>query len=141
MKRFTFIFITVTALAAATALVLPRSKAPVAAEARARYTVAKLQSALNSTLAQVVPGFAFPATNTEWADGGVLAKSVRIAAIRAGTNYGWIQLPSGAVVDVVRVERDHLVVRYDDTLVRIPQSAARSGAVILRNPGPVVTRI
>jgi hypothetical protein len=141
MKRFTFIFITISALAAATALVLPAGKTPVAASAHARYSVAKLQSALNSTLAQVVPGFEFPASNTAWAEGGVLAKPVRIAAVRGGTNYGWIQLPSGSVVDVVRIERDHLIVRYDETLVRIPQSAARSGAVILRTPAAAVTQI
>jgi hypothetical protein len=94
--------------------------------------LAALQVTLASKIRQLVPEFALPTLESQSFGSGVLAEPVRIAAVRGDTNYGWIQLPRGCVVEVVRTEREHLLVRYDNSLVRIPQSAARSGAVILR---------
>lgn len=61
-----------------------------------------------------------------------LDSAVRLSAIRRGTNYGWIELPRGTVVDLVSVEPRSLIVRFDDGFVRIPKWTASDGTVSLR---------
>ena len=66
----------------------------------------------------------------------VAPRQVRVPAVRDGHTYGWIQLPRGTAVDLVRVEGNDFVVRYDETVVRLPQSEAREGSVIVRSKKP-----
>jgi hypothetical protein len=58
---------------------------------------------------------------------------VTMPAIRGGTNYGWIQLPHGTRVDLVKESGSRLVVRWDGTLVSIDSNLAAKGAVVLKN--------
>ncbi|MDB6173282.1 MAG: hypothetical protein JWL59_2593 [Chthoniobacteraceae bacterium] len=71
----------------------------------------------------------------------VLYRQVRLPAIHEGNNYGWIQLPRGTFVDLLRNEGGTLLIRYDQITVRVPQCAVEEGAVILRKPKAAITRI
>ena len=55
---------------------------------------------------------------------------IRVWAIRAGNNYGWIQLPKGTPVRLLREEGEWLVVRYDESVVKIHRSVAEAGLVV-----------
>jgi hypothetical protein len=55
---------------------------------------------------------------------------IRVWAIRAGNNYGWIQLPKGTPVRLLREEGAWLVVRYDESVVKIHRSVAEAGLVV-----------
>ena len=57
---------------------------------------------------------------------------VKVPAIRRGNNYGWVQLPRGTRVDLVRETGDGLLVRWDGTTVKVPPGAAATGAVVVR---------
>jgi hypothetical protein len=63
----------------------------------------------------------------------VAAAELRVWAIRDGHNYGWVQLPKGTTVSILRREGDHAVIRWDDTVVKVPETALRLGA--LRSDG------
>lgn len=69
---------------------------------------------------------------------GTPARIVRVPAIRESQNYGWIQLPRGTQVDLVKEQFDGLLVRYDETFVVIPRAAVQDGSVVLR-PKPSIT--
>ena len=60
--------------------------------------------------------------------------NIKIPAIRGENNYGWVQLPHGTPVDFLRNAPGGLIVRWDDTVVQIPPTAALSGAIALRTP-------
>lgn len=57
---------------------------------------------------------------------------LKVPAVRGVTNYGWVELPRGTRVSLVRESGDNLWVRWDGTLVKVPQGIARSGAVVVR---------
>jgi hypothetical protein len=57
-------------------------------------------------------------------------QEVRVWAIRGGNNYGWIQLPKGTHVRLLRQEGDWLVIRYEESVVKIHRSVAEAGMVI-----------
>ena len=57
---------------------------------------------------------------------------VRVPAIRGENNYGWVQLPRGTSVELVQQSAGNLIVRWDGIMVKIPQTAANSGAIALR---------
>jgi len=59
---------------------------------------------------------------------------LRVAALRGLNNYGWVQLPPGTPVELVATEGEYLVVRYDETVVRIHRCFADAGLVVPR-PG------
>lgn len=59
---------------------------------------------------------------------------VKVPAIRGANNYGWVQLPRGTPVEFVGHDRNRLLVRWDGTLMQLPESAVATGAVILRSP-------
>ena len=63
----------------------------------------------------------------------VAAAELRVWAIRDGHNYGWVQLPKGTTVSILRREGDHAVIRWDETVVKVPETALRLGA--LRSDG------
>ena len=57
-------------------------------------------------------------------------QEIRIWAIRNGTNYGWIQLPKGTPVHLLREENSYVVVRYDESILKIHRSVAEQGLVV-----------
>src|SRR3954451_21208033 len=50
--------------------------------------------------------------------------SVRMPAIRGESYYGWVQLPHGTRVELIQQNADNLIVRWEGTTVRVPQTAA-----------------
>lgn len=58
---------------------------------------------------------------------------VTMPAIRGVNNYGWVQLPRGTQVDLVRQHGRELWVRWDGTVVKVDSSAAEKGAVLVRS--------
>lgn len=69
-----------------------------------------------------------PATKVE----NKFPTNVKMPAIRGVNNYGWVELPRGTEVSLVRKSDDGLWVRWDGTIVKLPPVAAASGAVVLR---------
>ncbi len=65
---------------------------------------------------------------------------VRIPAIRGETNYGWVQLPRGTNVDLVHQNAANLIVRWEGTMVQVPQDAVISGAIALRQNAKLAGR-
>lgn len=63
----------------------------------------------------------------------VAAAELRVWAIRDGHNYGWVQLPKGTTVSILRRDGDHAVIRWDETVVKVPETALRLGS--LRSDG------
>ncbi|MEQ1861661.1 MAG: hypothetical protein ABMA13_17215, partial [Chthoniobacteraceae bacterium] len=57
-------------------------------------------------------------------------REVRVRAVRNGHEYGWIQLPRGTRVELVRDEGRTLVIRYDEVSLRIPRTVAEAGMVV-----------
>jgi len=57
---------------------------------------------------------------------------LRVAALRGLNNYGWVQLPRGTPVELVAADGEYLVVRYDETVVRIHRCIADAGLVVPR---------
>jgi hypothetical protein len=57
---------------------------------------------------------------------------VRVAALRGLNNYGWIQLPRGTPVELLRTEGEYLIIRYDETVMRIHRRIAEAGLVVPR---------
>ena len=55
---------------------------------------------------------------------------VRILAIRNDRNYGWIQLPRGTVVQLIRSEGDYLIAKYEETILRVHKSVVDAGLVV-----------
>jgi hypothetical protein len=55
-----------------------------------------------------------------------------VRAIRGANDYGWIQLPHGTLVDLVRNDRGEMWIRWDGNLFRIDPALAASGAVVLK---------
>ncbi len=68
-------------------------------------------------------------------------KQLRVPAVRDGHRYGWIQLPRGTPVDLIRVEGENVLIRYDESVVRMPQSELREGSVVLRDRKPAILKI
>lgn len=133
MKRYNAIFITAVALCGVAAFTFPKSQPLAAAGEQALNRLAVAQHSVFSTLAEIVSPVAAPFTaGAQLASSGAGVRPVRIAAVRGENHYGWIQLPVGCVVELVRGEGEHLIVRYDGTTVRIPRAAAETGAVVLR---------
>jgi hypothetical protein len=52
---------------------------------------------------------------------------LRIWAIRNDTTYGWIQLPRGTPVHLLRQDGDYSVVRYEETVIRVHRSVVEAG--------------
>ena len=65
---------------------------------------------------------------------GQRVPELRVAALRGLNNYGWVQLPHGTPVELIASDGDYLVVRYDETVVRIHRCFAEAGLVVPR-PG------
>jgi hypothetical protein len=57
-------------------------------------------------------------------------QEIRVWAIRGGIKYGWIQLPKGTPVHLLREEGAWLVVRYDESVMKIHRSIAEQGMVV-----------
>ena len=57
---------------------------------------------------------------------------VRIWAIRNDTNYGWIQLPRGTVVQFLRQDGDYFILKYQETVIRTHRSIIEAGLVVPR---------
>jgi len=55
---------------------------------------------------------------------------IRVWAIRGGNVYGWVQLPKGTVVHLLREEGPWLIVRYDESVVKIHRTVAEAGLVV-----------
>lgn len=73
------------------------------------------------------------ATATSPAFVGVQAtplREVRIRAVRDGRDYGWVQLPRGTRVELVRDEGSTLLVRFDQVTVRISRAVVTAGLVV-----------
>lgn len=64
---------------------------------------------------------------------GLLTRPVRIPAIREGWNYGWVQLPPGTVVELLKDEGRMLRVKYEETVVLIPRESAQDGTLMLKD--------
>ena len=62
----------------------------------------------------------------------IISSQVKVPAIRRGNNYGWVQLPRGTKVDLVRASGDCLWIRWDGTTVKVPPITATTGAVVVR---------
>lgn len=56
---------------------------------------------------------------------------VKVPAIRGLNRYGWVQLPMGTRVELVREDAAGLLVRWDGTLTRLSPTAERSGAIVV----------
>ncbi len=65
---------------------------------------------------------------------------VRIPAIRGENHYGWVQLPRGTRVELIRQSAGDLVVRWEGITVKVPQTAATTGAIALRQASHLVAR-
>jgi hypothetical protein len=63
----------------------------------------------------------------------VAAAELRVRAIRDGHNDGWVQLPKGTTVSILRRDGDLAVIRWDATVVKVAETALRLGA--LRSDG------
>ncbi len=63
----------------------------------------------------------------------VAATDLRVWAIRDGRNYGWVQLPRGTTVSILRRDGDQAVIRWDETVVKVPQTVLHLG--VLRSDG------
>jgi hypothetical protein len=61
-----------------------------------------------------------------------ISQNVRVPAIRGITNYGWVELPRGTRVNLVRESGSKLLVRWDGNVVSVPSLAAASGAIVIR---------
>ena len=59
--------------------------------------------------------------------------SIIAPAIRGATNFGWVQLPRGTPVELIRHNGDRLWVRWDGTVLEVPRSAVASGALVIRH--------
>lgn len=57
-------------------------------------------------------------------------QEVRVRATRNGRDYGWVQLPRGTRVELIRDEGRTLVIRYDQVTMRIPRIQAETGMVV-----------
>jgi len=57
---------------------------------------------------------------------------VRIWAIKNDTNYGWIQLPRGTIVQFLRQDGDYIILRYQETVIRAHRSIVEAGLVVPR---------
>ncbi|HYR58592.1 MAG TPA: hypothetical protein VEO95_08190, partial [Chthoniobacteraceae bacterium] len=58
---------------------------------------------------------------------------VRMPAIRGLANYGWVQLPRGTQVDLVRQKGNQLWVRWDGIVVKVNSSSAATGAIVVKS--------
>src|SRR5689334_20524664 len=65
---------------------------------------------------------------------------IRIPAIRGESYYGWVQLPRGTSVELVRQSADNLIVRWEGTTVKVPLTAAVNGAIALRQAPRLAVR-
>lgn len=54
---------------------------------------------------------------------------LRVSAIRNGRNYGWVQLPKGTQVTVIKQEGDQALVQWDETVMNIHSRFLESGMV------------
>jgi hypothetical protein len=75
-----------------------------------------------------------PATDRDTVATGKALTNVKIPAIRGENNYGWVQLPWGTPVHLLRRNPDSLLVSWDGTVVQVPPAAALTGAIALRAP-------
>ncbi len=57
-------------------------------------------------------------------------QEVRVWAIRGGNNYGWVQLPKGTSMRLLRQEGEWLIVRYEESVVKIHRSVAEAGMIV-----------
>ena len=57
-------------------------------------------------------------------------RELRIAAIRNGVNYGWIQLPRGTRVELLRREGKDFIVRYGETVLRVHRDLVEAGLIV-----------
>ena len=64
-----------------------------------------------------------------------ISNRLRVPAIRGFSNYGWVQLPPGTPVDLVRQQGKDLLVRWEGTVVAVDPSSAANGAIVLRKTG------
>lgn len=60
------------------------------------------------------------------------ATQERMPAIRRGTDYGWVQLPQGTQVDLIRRTSGEFWIRWDGATASVSETAVISGAIILR---------
>jgi len=60
----------------------------------------------------------------------VTVPEVRVRATRNGRDYGWVQLPRGTRVELIRDEGKTLVIRFDQVTLRIPRVQAETGMVV-----------
>jgi hypothetical protein len=56
-------------------------------------------------------------------------QELRIAAIRNGVRYGWIQLPRGTRVELLRRDGDYMLVQFEGTQVRVHRAVVEAGLI------------
>lgn len=61
-----------------------------------------------------------------------ISNNLRVPAIRGTNHYGWVELPRGTQVSLVRESGDGMWVRWDGNVMKVPSGVARSGAVVVR---------
>lgn len=98
-----------------------------------------LASAASPTLRTVAPAVAEPSSSqtapTAAAPAPMRSKAtpireVRVRAARDGRDYGWVQLPRGTRVELIRDEGATLLIRYDQVTLRIDRAVADAGMVV-----------
>jgi hypothetical protein len=57
-------------------------------------------------------------------------REVRVRAVRDGRDYGWVQLPRGTRVELVRDEGSTLVVRFDQVTLRVSRAVVQAGLLV-----------
>lgn len=57
-------------------------------------------------------------------------REVRIRAVRDGRDYGWVQLPRGTRVELIRDEGSTLLIRFDQVTTRISRAVVTAGLVV-----------
>lgn len=57
-------------------------------------------------------------------------REVRVRAVRDGRDYGWVQLPRGTRVELLRDEGKTLLIRYDQVTLRVSRATVKAGLVV-----------
>jgi hypothetical protein len=62
-------------------------------------------------------------------------QELRVAAVRNGVRYGWIQLPRGTAVELLQRQGDWLLIQYNETQLRVHRAVVDAGLVVPRIRG------
>lgn len=59
---------------------------------------------------------------------------IRVRAVRNGKDYGWVQLPRGTTVNLVRDEGSTMLVRFEEVTLRVTRSQVDAGLIVPVSP-------